>query len=321
MSTYREMIDEILDLASHDAGDEFEGMIKAAINRTYRQVLQQANQETERREFSLTTASGTSQYGMPLYVKRVLNIEDAVNRRSIYDISARTFDSQYAGHSDTGDPWRAYMLGKYGCEAQPSSASVITVVSDNTGDTATSYITVTGFVSGELQQETITLTGTTAAAGTKSFTAIERIVKHSDSGITIDGTITVSSNSAAVTNAVITPQYTSPTHLWFEFHPTPDAARTYTVRSDMRKPDLSADSDWPEIDEDFHSAIVWGAGAQCLPNAGKGAQADRLSSNYHRAMKQIRGVEDDHPNRMRVFADVHSVESFSRRPLVSGIDY
>ena len=321
MGTYRGMINEILDLGSHDSGDEFEGMVKAAINRTYRQVLQASNQETLQREFSLTTASGTSQYGMPLYVKRVLNIEDATERRRIYDISAQQFDATYPGHSDTGAPRRAYMLGKYGCEAQPTSASVITVVSDSTSDTATSYVTITGFVSGELQQETLTLNGTSSVAGSKSFTAIERIVKHADTGITIVGTITVTSNSAAVTVAVIPPQYESPTHLWFEFHPIPTAAQTYAVRSDMRKPDLIDDSDWPEIDEDFHSMIVWGAGAQCLPNAGKGAQADRLHRDYMKALDEIGGTQDSHPNRIRTFSNVHGMQAFPRRPLISGVDY
>lgn len=321
MGTFREIIDEILDLSSNDAGGEFEDMVKSAVNNTYRQILQRTNQETKRREFSLVTESGTSQYGMPLYVKKVLNIDDAVNQRSIYDISARTFDTQYAGNTDTGDPYRAYILGKFGVERQPSSASAVTVVSDSASDSTTSFVTITGFVSGQLQQETLTLNGTSSVAGSKSFTSIERIVKHANSGITIAGTITATSNAGAITLCVIPPQYKSPTHLWFEFHPIPTSALTYTVRADMRKPDLIADSDWPDIDEDFHSMIVWGAGAQVLPNAGKGPQADRMAADYQRSMGNISGSEDDTPNRIRTFSNVHIVENYPRRPLIQGIDY
>ena len=43
--TFRDLIDEVLDLGSHGTGDDFEGMVKAAINRTYRRVLQKTRQE------------------------------------------------------------------------------------------------------------------------------------------------------------------------------------------------------------------------------------------------------------------------------------
>ena len=42
--TFRDLIDEVLDLGSHGTGDDFEDMVKAAINRTYRRVLQKTRQ-------------------------------------------------------------------------------------------------------------------------------------------------------------------------------------------------------------------------------------------------------------------------------------
>ena len=61
--TFRDLIDEVLDLGSHGTGDDFEDMVKAAINRTYHRVLQKTRQETSLREFSLATVADTSKYG------------------------------------------------------------------------------------------------------------------------------------------------------------------------------------------------------------------------------------------------------------------
>jgi|TARA_R100000808_G_scaffold24194_1_gene55103 hypothetical protein len=320
--TFRDLIDEVLDLGSHGTGDDFEGMVKAAINRTYRRVLQKTRQETSLREFSLATVADTSKYGMPLYVKRILNIEDPTNKRVVYDISWREYDDLYAGNTTTGDPTRAYVLGSFGTAAQNASASVFNVVSSNTADANNRYVTITGFVSGHLTSETITLNGLVTATGSTSFDAngIERIVVHSIVNVDVVGTITVK-DASGNTMASIPPTFKSPTHLWVEFYPIPDGVITYTVRCEMRKPDLVEDEDWPEIDEDFHNIIVWGAAADVLPNVGKGNQADRLRRDYEEGLMEALNAQGDHPGRIRTFADLDVDSKYPRRPLVKGVDF
>jgi len=82
--------------------------------------------------------------------------------------------------------------------SQLLEASVITIVSSSASDT-TGSVTVFGTVSGYPDYETINLNGTTSAAGSKSFTKVERVVK---SGSTI-GRVTVTSNSSNNTVAVL----------------------------------------------------------------------------------------------------------------------
>tara|TARA_R110000751_G_scaffold43137_1_gene99786 strand:+ start:1460 stop:2434 length:975 start_codon:yes stop_codon:yes gene_type:complete len=320
--TFRDLIDEVLDLSSHGTGDDFEDMVKAAINRTYRRILQKTRQETSLREFSLTTVADTSKYGMPLYVKTILNIEDATNNRMIYDISWREFDGLYAGNTTTGDPTRAYVLGTFGTASQNASASVFSAVSSDTADANNSYATITGFVSGHLTSETITLNGLVSSTGSTSFDAngIERVVVHSIAGVSLVGTITIE-DASGNTMAIVPPTFKSPSHLWVEFYPIPDGAITYTVRSEMRKPDLLNDSDWPDIDEDFHNIIVWGAGADVLPNVGKGNQADRLRRDYEEGLSEALNAQGDHPGRIRTFADLDVGSEYPRRPQVKGVDY
>jgi hypothetical protein len=320
--TFRDLINEVLDLGSHGTGDDFEGMVKAAINRTYRRILQKTRQENTLREFSLSTVASTSKYGMPLYVKRILNIEDATNLRTVYDISWREFDSLYAGNTTTGDPTRAYVLGTFGTASQNASASVFNIVSSDTADANNSYVTVTGYVSGHLVSETITLNGLVVSTGSTSFDAngIERVVVHSGSNIAIVGTITVKDASDS-TMAIIPPTFKSPSHLWVEFYPIPDGVTSYTVRSEMRKPDLVSDEDWPEVDEDFHNIIVWGAGADVLPNVGKSNQADRLRRDYEEGLMEALNAQGDHAGRVRTFSDLDLSSSHPRRPVIKGVDY
>lgn len=86
---------------------------------------------------------------------------------------------------------------------QPSSASVIAVVSNRSTD-LTQVITIEGTVDGLNDVETIILEGTSSVSTLKSFSYIKGIRKSSDT----DGTVTLTSNSAVVTNATITAKQT-----------------------------------------------------------------------------------------------------------------
>ena len=99
----------------------------------------------------------------------------------------------------TGIPTHYRMWNEDSVITQIRTASVVSVVSSAAADT-TQSITVFGEVSGYPDYETIAVTGTTSASGSKSFTSVERIVA-SNSART--GRITVSANSAEDTLAVL----------------------------------------------------------------------------------------------------------------------
>ena len=85
--------------ASEESGDEFETMAKRAVNLIYDELLAETDTDFERREYSFTTVSGVSKYGMPLYVQQVLNIEDNTNDRQIALKTSQDFDRERAGSS------------------------------------------------------------------------------------------------------------------------------------------------------------------------------------------------------------------------------
>lgn len=320
---YKALQTEALGLAGQDTGGDFETILKGALNRIYRLMLQVANTDEQRREFSLTTRASTSQYGMPLYVKRVLNIEDATNKKQVYDISSKEFDQNYPGTTTEGTPWKAYPLGVFGIQRQLATAGKLTLVSSSALDVTNFTVRVTGFVSGVLTTEVVTLTGTTGVQTSNTFDAagIERIVRRSGTGYTITGNVTVTDGTNTL--SVIPVWWDSPSYLWYEFYPIPSAAITYTVRALMRKADLVKDEDWPEIDEDFHSTLMKGALAEVLPVVGKTQQAQMYQAAYDKEIKDFRSVYGQQPNRTRVFSDISTETNILgiRRPQVQGVDY
>ncbi len=309
--------EHVLNLGSQDDTGDPKVMVQNAINFRYRQILAAVSQDQKLREFTLATVASTSQYGFPLYVKDVLNIEDPTNKRSLRETTRRQFDKGYPANTDSSDPEEYYPLGRYGVQKQPAAAGVVSVVSDDAGDDG--KLRVTGYVSNNLETELVTLNGTSAVNSSKSYTTIERVAKEDDSTREIDGNITVK-DASANTLAVIPTWVRSPTYLWVEFRPIPDGVITYTIRAWSFKPDLVNDEDWPEFDEDFHDMLVSGAAASVLAGFGKENEGRKQFAEFTQRMKDFRKQVDKRPNVVRTFSDVTNAPRVPRRPLITGVD-
>ena len=318
MSTFVDLYTDLLNLGGQDATGDALVMAKNAINRAYRRTLSLSGQVSSQREFSITTVASTSQYGLGPYIKRVLNIDDGANNRQIPPITKADYDGLYPGTTSSGDPSKYYLLGVYGANAQPSSASALEFKSDNSLDTGT--VRVTGFVGGVYSHETITLNGATGVSTTKSYTSLERITKLQATTTVHTGTITATSNSAAVTVVVIPFHMDSASHLWLEFHPNPSTVRTYTIRAEMNKPNMINDADWPDIDEDFHDAILYLAAGEALPAFGSEGLGSRMLEEGKDEIEALAGTRVSR-NIVRQFIDVTTSAGVGpQRPLISGID-
>jgi hypothetical protein len=254
-------------------------------------------------------------------VKSQLNFDDAVNDWSLIELTATDYDKLFIGQEETGSPTHYYPLGVNGVEAQPASSGVISVVSDSTSDTATSYITVIGYTSTNLLiREKVTLTGTVAASTTNSFATIERLVKTTDDGTSFVGNITVT-DSSANTLAIIPVWVGSPSYAWVEFYPIPDASLTYTLRAMAYKPDLVEDDDWPDIDENFHDLLLYGPGMEVLPSFGQENIAQLYGGLFQKRWKEFQTMIDPKPNLVQTFADVSMGSRMPIEPYIKGVHY
>lgn len=318
MPTFRVVVDDILAYAGQGSGGKFETLVKNNVNSVYRRILDSGVVPHEHREFSMASVVSTSQYGLPLYVKRVLNIEDPTTPRFVYMDTARAFDKRSPGSTDSSTPFSAYPLGVRGVEKFPASDGKLGFVSSDSGDTGTNYdIRVTGFnTAGVLVTELVQMTGTSKKETVNNYDStlgIERIVKAPDSGFTFSGNITVTDDDSN-TISVIPAFWTSPDYQWIEFDPIPAAVITYTIRCEMRKPPLVNDTDWPEFDQEYHDLLIWGVTQDLLPTLGKSGVGDRHRATFKDRMSAFIGNRDSQPASIFVFGNVQSRGERRNRP-------
>lgn len=206
---YRDLIDACLFYAGQARGGSVEHQIKKELNAVYKRILDSGLVPHEHREFSLTTRADQSQYGLPIYVKKVLNIEDPTNNKFVWETTAREYDRSYPGTTTTGTPLKSYSLGIRGVERYPEQDGVVSVRSDSTSDAnATHTVQVTGFdVEDKLVTESVEMTALTQKATTNSYSAtlgLERITKTPSTGMSFSGNLTVTDSTTEISAVVDT---------------------------------------------------------------------------------------------------------------------
>jgi hypothetical protein len=318
MSSFRSIIDDVLAYAGQGSGGTFEDLVKNQINGVYKRILDIAKIPHEQREFSLISVANTSKYGLPLYVRKVLNIEDPTTPRFVWTDTARAFDKRNPGSTETGTPYSAYNFGTRGIEKLPNSDGTLTLVSSATGDAGANYnVRVTGFnTSGVLVTEKVQMNGTTNVTTTNSYDSalgVERIVKEPASGTTFSGNVTVSDDDANVIS-IIPVWWDSPDYIWIEFDPIPSAAITYTLRCEMRKPPLVNDSDWPEFDQEYHELLIYGVTQDLLPTVGKSGVGDRHRQTFSAMLEELTGIKSPLGAGLWIFGNVQAMPERRQRP-------
>jgi hypothetical protein len=138
--------------------------------------------------------------------------------------------------------------------AQPSSTSVITIVSSSVSDTtAAKAITVRGVTANGITSESLTPNGTTSVAGTTSFTKILSVTKAA----AWTGTLTMTSNSGAVTNLTLLPTEYGRQYQTIELLSTPTTGSVVEYSFLRRPTTMSADNDIPDIPFPYSRILVW----------------------------------------------------------------
>lgn len=306
MPHFKKHYDDLAFYLGDDASGDTLTAAKAAINRAYYIILSEVKQDSLRRVFTLTTRVGEAEYGMPLYVREILNIEDPDKTPgALREISAFEWDRRFGDRTVDGDAEEYFQQFDRGVQRQPAAAGVLTAVSDVTTDSSNRFVRFTGFTAaGDLITDRVTMAGTTDADTTKTFgTEMERIVKSTNAGFLFTGVVTIK-DASGNTLASIPSWVDSPTYKWIRLNYTPDSVKTYNVRCLMRKPPLVNDDDWPDFNEEFHDLLLYVAGKEILPHYGKTEQADRFAVFARERMKKFKDLASPRANRELVFDDV-----------------
>lgn len=320
-------VNYIVGLAGQAEGGEFANLVKTKLNMVYFRLLEVLEVPHEEREFTFASVADTSKYGMPLYVKEILNIEDPTNKKNIYSLSSRQFDVRFPGTTTTGTPYLCYPFGTHGVEKQPASTGVLGIKSSHVDDKNEEYkVVITGFDgNGDMVRESKSLNGTTEVNTTATFATVERIMTVQAGGNAFNGNITIEDSSDNEL-AVIPPWWNSPDFVWIEFYPTPSAAVTYTVRASMRKAPLVQDDDWPELPLVHHDALDSGVIMDLFPQLGL---SDLAAIHAQLFSSKLDSISDQGGSEMlematSTFANVSNRSGFRdrpHRPLIQGVDF
>lgn len=234
---------------------------------------------------SFASVASTRKYYLDYQFNKVVAVMDETNNQELGYMAEADVEGLDPDLSQTGTPdsW-----GIYGLEfvsAQPTSASVVTVVSASASDT-TQKVRINGLVSGVRDTELLTLNGTTDVVGTKSFSEVYSAALDS---VTV-GKITATTNSAAVTIATIAPNTKAtqkqPLYLW----PTPDAVSTYRVRGYRAPRPMIQAEDFPDLPGTYHELVLIGAVIRGHQDLFRHKVAENvLALEFRPLLKKLRG--------------------------------
>jgi hypothetical protein len=208
---------------------------------------------------TFSTVAAQQQYSLHQLFDKPLYFYNRNTKQYLAEVPNRTFangnftlDSANAGSARNFVFW-----GHSPVLAQPTSASVITFVSDSALDTGTDYeVVVKGInTSNELIAEKVALTGLTPVATTNTFTKILAIVKER----VLTGTLTATANTGTVTVLRLSGDEFGRQYRQLWLPERPQSPETIEYRFYRKPLYLVNDYDIPDIPAPYSKVLVYDA--------------------------------------------------------------
>lgn len=224
-------------------------IMRDAMDEALRELFRRVKLVGTKEETSFTTVSGTFEYFLDDRVLVPTSFRDITNGNEIIIQTEEKFNREIPDpdFTDLGEPTIIIPKGKVRIKAQPTSDSIITVVSDSTADDIASlkFVSIIGLSNGVQTTIRLQLNGTTPVISIVTFTEIFAVSKNETTG-----NITITTNSGAVEIDKIQPTKNENTrwrvHL---LEKVPDAALTIKFSYYRRPWDFINDEDIIPIDE------------------------------------------------------------------------
>lgn len=281
-----------------DVGDTSSALavlIKTWINDRYKELLRRINYlNYARLDYQFTTTGGTEDYVLPDDFGNELYVLDKTNLKELGRIDPQVWITNNQTSSDTAGIPKNYAIYDSAVRSQPTSASVATIVSGSALDIVPT-VYIRGIVSGREDYESILLTGTSPAVGTKSW---DRILSVSKSDVTI-GAITVSTNSAAVTIAILGRELLEHRVKLIRVIPPPASAYVMELGYTQRFFPLNNAYDYPIID--CSDALEAGALADAWRYKRQFSKAADLDVIFEKKTSDIIWEQENKPNMVHMF--------------------
>jgi len=292
MKSFKVMKDNI-GAEVQDTTVPFATIIGKFVNRRYFQVLRSINWNNIQPDYTFDTVAGTQRYVLPDDFGKEISCTDTTNNIELSRTTLEKLFSDYQDISDSGVVER-YCIIDDCVQEQPTSSSVLTIVSSSASDT-TQTILIRGISGGVETYESVTLTGTSDATTTNSYTRIKGISK---SAATV-GYVTIDSNSAAVTQAIIPKETLSTNYKLILLHYVPASVSTIALPYIINPMPLSQDYDYPVID--ISDLLELGAMSDCYRYKKFFNKAQALELMFTQQLQEYIFAKENQPNMVYQF--------------------
>jgi len=275
-----------------DTSTAMQTIIKRLANQIYFDILRRTNFEQINDSYSLTATSSTAV--LPYDFKKELAVYDNTNKVPLTRTNVgKEVDNSVSNIDEYGSLDR-YSIVRSSVRFQPTSASIVTFSSSSASDN-----TQTVFVRGELlgvpMYETVTLLGTSPAVTTNQF---DRIVGIGKSAVTA-GAITATTNSAAVTVAIMSQEQLVHNVNIIKFYPAPSKSTSVGIPYIIDPMPMVSDYDYPLID--CSDCIEYGATSRALMYKRQFAKAADFNKLYEQQILLLIWDKENQPNDIHIF--------------------
>lgn len=285
-----------------DTSTPMASLIQNYLNDRYRETLRRLKiLGVHRSDYSFSTTAGTEDYIMPQDFETELSVVDKTNGRLLSRIDSQQLAEHYFSQLDDQGVVTHYIVLDKTVRNQPTANSTLSIVSSSASDTQTVY--VKGFDSnGYEDYETVTLTGTTPVVTTKTYSRITMIAK---SAVTV-GVITITSNSGAVTVAILSRQMLEHRIKMMRLVQVPNSVITVELNYIQGFTELNQTYDYPILDcAEILEAGAIADGWRHKRQFGKAADFDII---FEKRLANLIFDYEAQPNKVNLF----NVKPYSR---------
>ena len=279
-----------------DTSSTMASIIGTYLNDIYKDILRRKNWEFIDNDYTFNTTSGTQEYVLPDNFGKEISVRDSTNKRQLSRITLQQLDDDYVSTiTDQGTLYRYYIHDR-AARKQPSSSSVLACVSSAAGDT-TQTLRISGRDSNGVQlSEDVSLNGITPVNTSNSYIEILAISKDA----VTTGRVTITSNSAAVTNAIIAPDIKSYRVKKIGFHYVPNSTVAVVLPYVINPQPLSDDNDFPLIN--CADVLELGATMKAWRYKRQFAKAEDYKKEYEQGIATLMWDAENQPNQVKLFA-------------------
>lgn len=279
-----------------DSSSDMLTLIAGFINDRATEVYRRCNLlDINRSDYQFTTTSGTEDYVLPSDFGKEISVVDTTNKLVLSRLDPQENTRYNYSQLEATGVVNGYVIMDKTVRAQPTSASQLSIVSASASDT-TQVVYIKGLdTNGYETYEEVTLTGTSAATSTYTYSRVHLISK---SAATV-GAVTVTSNSAAVTVAIFSREQLEHRCKVIRLILVPNSSIVIELNYIQRILPMTQDYDYPIIDcgevlEAGACADAWRFKRQF----GKAADMDVI---FEKRLANLQFDYESQPNKVQTF--------------------